>query len=379
MDLTAIIEHIKQQQWGQGQDQVHVNKVIYLGIGTAAGYREPDNTLADKNYHQFPPFLQHLQNSTANVNLAIILIDPLQENPPYMVADKGLVQSNRNRDLNNTDNNYIYCSRSANLTLYTLREEVYTDPYLNNQRGLNITSHLRALNTYAIDNNIIFLYHDFTGRNIRTLAEFFDDELKAHLSHVIYGLGLREDTGCYFDLTHACSYYPSAVDQNGVLKLFNLYDYIVNEKLDCLQEDINRKFINHNTNTNTNTNNNHNGHLFNEHLEKMTSLVKHEVVQVMLQALRAVFRLITGEEVKEFDAGGLDFPFISGQKREMCLQLFNDNKYGDLYEYLMTFFGKKLDIVAYVKGLDLTGREMLEFITLGDDPFSWYNNVRHFF
>jgi hypothetical protein len=209
------------------------------------------------------------------------------------------------------------------------------------------------------------------------LAEFFDDELKAHLSHVIYGLGLREDTGCYFDLTHACSYYPSTVDQNGVLKLFNLYDYIINEKLDCLQEDINRKFIN--SNTNTNTNNNHNGHLFNEHLEKMTSLVKHEVVQVMLQALRPVFRLITGEEVKEFDAGALDFPFISGQKREMCLQLFNDNKYGDLYEYLMTFFGKKLDIVAYVKGLDLTGREMLEFITLGDDPFSWYNNVQHFF
>jgi hypothetical protein len=35
-------------------------------------------------------------------------------------------------------------------------------------------------------------------------------------------------------------------------------------------------------------------------------------------------------------------------------------------------------VVACIKKLDMTGREILEFITMGDDPFRWYDNVKHF-
>ena len=44
----------------------------------------------------------------------------------------------------------------------------------------------------------------------------------------------------------------------------------------------------------------------------------------------------------------------------------------------MSEFGKKLDLVSTIKRLDITGKEILTFITLGDDPFKWYNNIGHF-
>jgi hypothetical protein len=113
-------------------------------------------------------------------------------------------------------------------------------------------------------------------------------------------------------------------------------------------------------------------------MEKMLHIVKHELNNVALQSLRVVFRLITGEEIKPFDDNAQNFNCFDSIKRNICLNFITDKNYTGLYDLLLTEFGKKLDIVAIFKGLDLTGREILEFITLGDDPFDWYNNVKHF-
>uniref|UniRef100_A0A6C0IHR8 Uncharacterized protein n=1 Tax=viral metagenome TaxID=1070528 RepID=A0A6C0IHR8_9ZZZZ len=351
MDLQNIITYIKENI------DLGSKNIIYLGVGTAASFREEDGgALSQKNYQQYPPFLQHLQNAIPNSCLSIILIDPNQEDPPYMVKDKGLVYNN---DVNN-----IYTS--PNLTLYTWRENVHTEPY-RNKLGIDITPHLKDLNQYAMENGILFIYHDFTGRENRILAEYFDEDVKDHLDHIIYGLGLREDFGCYFDLTDPCSYHPFHVNSSGHIKLFNVYYYCVNEKLAQLQTDIERKY------------NNNDKDIFNAHMEKMLFIVKHEVNNVTLQALRVVFRLITGEEIKDFDKDAANFIFLNNnEKKSKCLRLIQEKNYTDLYDFLLTEFGKKLDIVAIYKGLDITGREILEFITLGDDPFAWYNNVKLF-
>ena len=358
MDLSAIIEQIKLER----------KQIIYVGIGTAAGYREPDNSLALKNYHQYPPFLQSLKNSQADVSLSILLIDPCQEQPPYMVQDKGLVKAI-------ADNNTVYTSQDQTLTLYTLRKDVFTDPYTNvnnnNINFINMTSHLRDLNNYAIMHNVLLIYHDFTGRNNRILAEYFDEEIKEHLDHIIYGLGLREDFGCYFDLTDLFSYHPFYRTEQGAFKLFNVYYYIVNDKLNIMQAKANEMLTINNNNNNNNT-------IINKHLEQLLILVKHELNNVCLQALRVVFRLITGEEIKDFDKHATEYKYFSLNKRNICLNFCREQNYGDLYDYLLTEFGKKLDIVSYIKGLEISGREMLEFITLGDDPFKWYDNVKHF-
>ena len=351
MDFTAIIKHI----------QTEKKQIIYIGIGTAAGLREPDGALLPKNYHQYPPFIQDLKNSGPTISLAVLLIDPNQENPPYMVEDKGLVP----KDTPHNNNNYtdIYTSPDETLTLYTLRANVYADVFQRyDDTYINITDHLRVLNAYAMANNVLFICHDFTGRRNQLLAEYFDDELRDHLDHIVYGLGLREDFGCYFDLTDPCSYHPYYRTGVGAIKLFNAYYYIVNDKLSMMRSDTMRS----------------DSMLINKHIEKLLTLVKQELHNVVLQALRVVFRLIVGEAVKEFDKDATDYRYFSPDKRARCLQLYNERNYGDLYDYLLTAFGKKLDIVSTVKGLDMTGREILEFITMGDDPFKWYDNVKEF-
>jgi len=423
MELSKIIQDIKENYNGIKKH------AIYIGVGTAAGYREPDGSLAPKNYHQFPPFLQSLKNTLQDLHLSIILIDPYQEDPPYVVKDKGLSVKDiglsvkdreldniglsvkdiglsvkdreldniglsvkdiglsvkdreldniglsvkdkglsvKDRELDNKEldinNNNTFLSSNQSLTVYTWRENVYTEPYQNVQ-GIDITSHLRDLNKFAIDSGSLLIYHNFTGKDNRYLAEFFDEELKDHLDHIIYGLGLREDFGCYFDLTDLCSYHPFYIDTNNHIKLFNIYYYIMNEKLYLLRNDINSKFKFK-----------FNDSIFTAHMERILNVVKHELNNVTLQVLRSVFRLIIGEESQQIDPNLIFFDY---EKRNKCVDLITNKSYSELYDFLLTEFGKKLDIVSVFKGLEVSGREMLEFITLGDNPFDWYNNVKHF-
>jgi hypothetical protein len=367
MDLSAIIAEIKSEQ----------KNIIYIGVGTYAGLKETDGSLLLKNYHQYPPFLQDLKNSHADASISILLIDPCQENPPYMVEDKGLVPEcivPKFKGLvpkcivpNNNFTADIYTSPDHSLTVYTLRQNVYTDPYQKyDDNYLNITQHLRDLNDYAMTNNVLFMYHDFTGRNNRLLAEFFDEDIKAHLDHIIYGLGLREDVGCYFDLTDLCSQYPVYQTDQGIFKIFNVYHYIVNDQLNGM---CNTPMLEHTT---TNT------AIVNAHMQRLLLIVKQDLHNIVLQALLVVFRLITGEEVKEFDKEATEYKYFSLEKRTRCLNFCREKNYCDLYNFLLTEFGKKLDVVACIKKLDMTGREILEFITMGDDPFRWYDNVKHF-
>jgi hypothetical protein len=340
MDLLGIINNIKERIDSNGDG---VKNLIYMGIGTYAGYKEPDGSLLDKNYHQYPPFIQHLKNSIDGLNLYIILIDPLQENPPYMIADKGL-------------------SNDKSINIYTLRENVYTEPY--EEYGIDITSHLRDINKYVIENNITFIYNDFSGRENKLLAEYFDDDICEHLDHIIYGLGLREYFGCYLDLTDKCSYHPYYIDENGFIKLFNIYYYIVNERLDMIDR------FTHNDNDND---------ILNKHINKVSQLIKYELTSVMLQSLRVAFRLRYGQPISEYDSETQKFHFLSGNKKTICLSLLNDKNYDILYEYLMNEFGKKINVFSNLKNLDISGREILNFITNDIDPFKWYNNVKDFF
>ena len=357
MDLAAIIAEIKSEK----------KQIIYLGVGTYAGLKEADGSLLPKNYHQYPPFLQSLKNSHADASISILLIDPCQEDPPYMVEDKGLVPKYKGLVPKCIVPKDIYTSPDHSLTLYTLRQNVYTDPYQKyDDNYLNITLYLRDLNDYAMTNHVLFMYHDFTGRNNRLLAEFFDEDIKAHLDHIIYGLGLREDLGCYFDLTDLCSQYPVYQTDQGIFKIFNVYHYIVNDQLNGM---CNTPMHQHTT---TNT------AIVNAHMQRLLLIVKQDLHNIVLQALRVVFRLITGEEVKEFDKEATEYKYFSLEKRTRCLNFCREKNYCDLYNFLLTEFGKKLDVVACIKKLDMTGREILEFITMGDDPFRWYDNVKHF-
>ena len=376
---------------------------IYIGVGTFAGLKNNEGILEQKNYHQYPPFLQNLMNTIPDLNLFIVLIDPIQEQPPYMMGRAiplAMVRESDGITPRGIDNNVacaappptasgVACAAPPHLlrmptasgiacriSVYTLLQRVYTDPYENYGDSINITEDLRAINKYVMEQNITFLYHDFTGRRNSRLAEFFDKEIGEHLHHVIYGMNARQDNGCYFDLTEMGSYFPCnsarGVSRN-YLKLFNIFYYIVNNKIDHINKDI-HEFNNFNHSQPFDVNN-----MINNQIEQVIATIKYDLINHMLTILRVIFRLIIGDEQREYINIDHWFNFIAKPYKEEFFKLYTDANYNDLYDKLINYFSKDIDVLSKLKKLDLSGKEILSFIVYGDKPYEWYKNIKDFF
>ena len=104
-----------------------------------------------------------------------------------------------------------------------------------------------------------------------------------------------------------------------------------------------------------------------------------EMNNTILLEIRIVFNFIVGKVVIENEDSIDNFLPSSGINRDIYRKFLIEKEYVELYCYLKEYFGKKLDIIAKVKNFDITGQEIIEHIILDDDPFKWYNNVKHFF
>ena len=80
-------------------------------------------------------------------------------------------------------------------------------------------------------------------------------------------------------------------------------------------------------------------------MDTIITIIKTELINVMLQVLRVVFRLIHGEEIKEFDKGALTFTCMVEGKRSQCLQYLTNKDYAFLYDFLLYEFGVKVEII----------------------------------
>lgn len=361
MDFSTIINNIKNKI-----NYIPINEpiFIYIGIGTYAGLINNNGILELQNYHQYPPFLQNLKNIIPNLNLFIILIDPIQEQPPYMVHDKALQEEN-------IDNNYkFYRSNNNKLIMYSLNKKIHTEPYESYNDCINITQELRELNNYVIDNRITLLYHDFTGRRNSLLSEYFDKEIGHSLNHVIYGMSARQDHGCYFDLSDIKSYFPFRIIQEQgkrvLIELFNIYNYIVNNKINLIQ--IENQHYPQNMNS-----------MINCQIEQVIDIVKKDLINHIMSSLRILHRLIVGDEQYENIHIDYIFNYFPKHYREEYFKLFYERQYKIIYNKIIDFFSKDMDIVANLKNYDISGRDMLLFITHGNKPYEWYNNIKYFF
>jgi hypothetical protein len=360
MNFSTIINHIKHKI---NHIPIHEPIYIYIGVGTYAGLKNNNGILELQNYHQYPPFLQNLKNIISDLNLFIILIDPMQEQPPYMVADKGLYEEIVD------NNNKIYSSNDKKLIVYSLLQNIYTDPYENyNNNYINITQELRELNNYVIEKNITLLYHDFTGRRNSLLSEYFDKELKYSLNKVIYGISARQDHGCYFDLNHIGSFFPFRIirepGKRQLVELFNIYNYIINDySID---------------------NDSHNypeymRSMINSQIEQVITIVKTDLTNHIMSLLRILYRLMSGDDKYEEINIDYSFNYFSKYCRDEYLKLFHERQYNSLYRKIIDGFSKDMDIVAKLKKYEISGNEMLLFIIHGDKPYEWYNNIKQFF
>ena len=338
---------------------------IYVGVGTAASRKEH---LPLEHYHQFPPFMQDLHNKIPNLHLFLVLIDPLQENPPYVVTDYKL-QGN--------DTHY----KSEFIQTFVYRERVYTDPDLN-EADLNITPMLRDLNTFAKEKQVSLLYHDFTGRQTALVAEYFDFENKEYLDQIIYGMSAREDHGCFFDLTEPNAYFPYklvyAENSRPIVKMFNYYKYCVNQTYDKSAIEL---------------------HTYPKEMHALAAEQKQQIIRTIhtqfkttnLSALRQVRKILLEEQAQAEQAqaeqdqaqhieegnhmANYIFNDLPKFYREMFKDLFKEHEYDLLYEMVFNYSASELEKLAQLKELALSGEDLLTFITLDEDPYKWYNTM----
>ncbi len=359
---------------------------LYIGVGTAAGDK---HYLHLDNYQQFPPFLQDMRNQVPNLHLFLLLIDPQQESPPYVATDYAL------EDRYKSDCHY----RSVNglLQTFVYRLTVYTDadvyPPAN---GLNITPLLRDLNAFAKEKQISLLYHDFTGRKMSLLAEHFDNENADHLDHLIYGMSAREDHGCFFDLTQPTAYFPYKIEKQAnkrpVIKMFNYYAYIKKDNYAESVVDLESYPLTMHT-------------IAVKQREQIIRVIQINFKTIYLSLLRQVHKLLleegpstaaseaaseaasaaasaaASEAASEAQSAAVEangnylFNNLPKLFREMFTALYKEKEYSLLYELLFNYSASELDMLAKLKGMDLSGEDLLTFITLDKDPYKWHNTA----
>lgn len=341
---------------------------IYIGVGTFAGLLNEDGTLAPENYHQFPPFVQDLYNRITKLNLFLVLIDPLQENPPYLTRDFPVVEVQPNH----------YMSNDSHLHVLVYRNSVYTEPddkQRYNEQDVNITSALQELNRFAIDNRASLLYHDFTGRRTADLAEYFDYDYEPVMDQIVYAMSAREYHGCYFDLTKPDAYFATKVVNDDlsphnerhrpIIKMFNYFKYILKERYYQAEEE--KKTYPVATHS-----------LIEEQKQHIINNIKTEFKNNFIAALRQVKKILLNPNDDIDPNTYLYNSAFNKAHRNILVELLKNKGYELMNEILFNICATKLDIISRLKQLDVSGEEMLRCITADPDPYQWYKIINQF-
>ena len=381
-DLKNIYDDIK-QNIKLNQNLNNNPAFIYTGIGTQAGLKRNDGVLEPMNYHQYPPMVQDLKKTFPNLNLFIVLIDPYQEFPPYMIKDKDLNYMNNANAINPN----IFIDEKKLISVYTFRHNVTLVPYINplekdkdkdkdededDDNIIDITQEMRDLNKFAAEHkNVTILYHDFTGRYVNLVAELFDEEIQSEdLSHIIYGLSSREDHGCYFDLTSMNSYLPFRLihePENGInrISFFNIFQYIKNENCHQIEKDMKHYYPPY----------------MHEMIKNQSKIVletiKTEFKNHIFSKMRVLLKLIRGEEKHE-DISKINFCVnVTQTKKVLIDEMFNEGKYEQLFDYLLDHYSKKIDVISKISLMEWEGKDLIRFIINKNEKnlYNWYTNL----
>ena len=331
----------------------------YPALIGAAASAKIDLPLAQ--YQQFPPVIQDMYNQLPELQVFLLLIDPLHENPPYVAQEYALHDIHRSE--------CHYSSLDGRLQTFVYRQRVYTDPdHYPPADALNITSTVRDLNEFAKEKQVSLVYHDFTGRHVALLADYLDPTIITHLDQIVYGLSGREDHGCFFDLAEPQAYLPYRIDKSGpgrpILKLFNYYKYIMNNTYSASEAELQK---------------------YPAHMHRCASIQKARIISTrlsqfkktnmsILRQVRQLLQDLAHEHIAHDKANYIfnDLPYVY---RQMFIDLYNEKEYELLYELTFNYSANLLDSLAKLKEMDMTGEELLQFITSDEDPYKWYNTI----
>ena len=334
--------------------------IIYIGVGAACGLINENGLIDDKNYHEYPMFLQQMQERLHSVQIHIILIDPLLTEPPYSVKDHS-----KNLHYHQTDVD-IYTARTPNqntVNVYCIRDNVYIDGQYVNDGYVNITQELFYLNEICMSESIFFVFNDFCGRSNKYVAELYDEQIYAHLDHIIYGLGARKDVGCYIDVTGSDCVFPFKLTERNrpMIKVFNIYNYLDRNQIYDIDSAIAEYYGD-------------------ENIDKISGQIHSALEQYIsdfkgksLTILKNIYRVINCNEklVPEFILESIHYKY-----RDKVNTMIHSREYQQLYDFVFKMFAYDLDIVLKLKQSGGYGEEMLRFITRDPEPNKWYNELR---
>ena len=69
---------------------------------------------------------------------------------------------------------------------------------------------------------------------------------------------------------------------------------------------------------------------------------------------------------------------LSSPLKQILLELLKEKDYELLYELLFNYCASRLDVFAKLKKMDMTGEDILAFITLNADAYQWYKSIDEF-
>ena len=334
--------------------------IIYMGIGAACGLFNENGLIDDKNYHEYPMFLQKMQEQLYSTKIDIILIDPLLTNPPYIVKDHS-----KHLDFKQTEpDTYVAKSATQNIvTVHCIREYVCIDGQYSCDECFNITQALFHLNEICMHESVLFVFNDFSGRSNKYVAEFFDDQISKHLDHIIIGLGARKDSGCYIDVTGSDCVFPFKLTERNrmMVKVFNIYNYLFGND----NYDINLAVAEY---------------YGDENIDKITSQIHIAIEQYIndfkgksMGILKSVHKLWKQNDItqSEYIIETIDY-----KHRETVTMLIKDRSYAKLYDFMFSLIARDLDVILKLRQAGGTGKELLAIITRDSDPNQWYNELR---
>lgn len=235
-NLFYIAEHI------ESSIQNNSNPIVlYIGVGTYMCRFQKDADGNDfiplEDSQQFPPTLQSLYQLHPDVEFYIILIDPYLENPPYITKDPNVKNIMSNPIFTKSMfNPEVELYSNPRLKVFVIRDNVgIKEIGYHSYDGISdIKDNLTYFNDLAIRENILYIYHDFSGANLRPLFTYFNNEIKNNLEHIIYGFGNGYIDDCIVNLldpkTHIATYRQSKTKRD-LLHCYNI-DYIIQNNID---------------------------------------------------------------------------------------------------------------------------------------------------
>jgi hypothetical protein len=245
---------------------------------------------------------------------------------------------------------------------------------------LNITQQLEGLHKFCIEENVMYVYHDFSGNdNFKFIEQYFYPQISNNLDHIIYGFGNGNISGCYYDFrkSEAMFAYNRTQTPNRIcLKVFNLNKVISDYKiLDNSLREVYPDFMSFMSN--------HIESYKEEHIEIITSVMNifvENFTQKFKDYILYMFRTIKNdiqkfeknEDISDIDFMNYNFQNIIGidtAKKIQTIYKHKENVFDKITMIIAEKFHIELELIGMKRGLKPF--DILYQILSNPDMYAW--------